>query len=136
MCELACSAWHEGAFRPSVARLRVVVDPTAGLSRGYTCLQKACEKCVAACPRRAISESGGVVRVDVEQCDGCAGRSDGPACVVACPTKVISLHPDTHKAFKCDMCDGDPQCIRFCQNPEVAAVSLKDEGVRHAMAGA
>ena len=23
MCELACSAWHEGAFRPSVARLHV-----------------------------------------------------------------------------------------------------------------
>jgi len=127
MCELACSAWHEGAFRPSVARLRVEVDPNAGRSRGYTCLQAACKKCAAACPTGAITESGGVVRVDAALCDGCADRPDGPACVAACPTKVIALYPETHKAFKCDLCDGEPQCVLFCQNPEVAAVTLKEE---------
>lgn len=136
MCELACSAWHEGGFRPSTARLRIVVDPTAGRSRGYTCLQTACARCAAVCPNQAITESDGVLRVDVDRCDGCTERTEGPACVVVCPTKVIALHPETGKAFKCDLCDGDPQCVRFCQNPEVVAVSLKDEGVRRVSARA
>jgi len=37
-CELACSAFHEGAFRPSVARLGSEVNPTTGAIKGHTCL--------------------------------------------------------------------------------------------------
>ena len=42
-----------------------------------------------------------------------------------CPYDVIHEHPDREVAFKCDLCDGDPQCIAFCQNPHVLAVDLK-----------
>lgn len=126
MCELACSAWHEGGFQPSLARLRVVVNPSAGRSRGFTCLQGACKKCLAACPRDALCECDGVVSVDEGVCDGCETLSE-PQCARACPTKVIAVHPRTGKAFKCDMCDGEPQCVLACQNPEVAAISVKRE---------
>ncbi len=27
--------------------------------------------------------------------------------------------------FKCDLCDGDPKCISFCQNKYILAVDLK-----------
>ena len=61
MCELACSAWHEGAYRPSVARLRVEVNPTTAAVKGHTCLQMACAKCEEACPEGAIERHPVVV---------------------------------------------------------------------------
>jgi carbon-monoxide dehydrogenase iron sulfur subunit len=140
MCELACSAFHEGAYRPSVARLRVEVNPTTGATKGRTCLQTACAKCQEACPNDAIvteavtlqvkgefagkERTGETVRgyvlvVDERRCDGCG------ECYGVCPTSVIHEHPDRKVAFKCDLCDGEPQCIAFCQNPHVLAVDLK-----------
>jgi anaerobic carbon-monoxide dehydrogenase iron sulfur subunit len=132
MCELACSAWHEGAYRPSVARLSVSVNPTAITVRGKTCLQTGCAKCEEACPEGAIRRerivirspvaeeaAGYVLRVDETACTNCG------VCYPVCPHGVLFEHPDRHVAVKCDLCDGDPQCITFCQNPHVLAVGLK-----------
>ena len=132
MCELACSAWHEGAFRPSVARLHVDVDLTNANMRGHTCLQTACAKCEEACPAEAILRhpirveaegldpvEGFVLRVDEELCTNCG------TCYEVCPQGVIHEHPDRAVAFKCDLCDGTPQCVAFCQNPHVLAVDVR-----------
>ena len=132
MCELACSAWHEGAYRPSVARLSVNVNPTAIEVKGRTCLQAGCAKCEEACPERAIRREvitvvpgsgdiaiGYVLKVDETLCTNCGD------CYTVCPHGVIHEHPDRHVAFKCDLCGGDPQCLAFCQNPHVLAVSLR-----------
>ena len=126
MCELACSAYHEGAYRPSLSRLRVEVNPTTGAIKGSSCMQTACHKCEDVCPPGAIYTEAGVLYVDEAVCDACAGREKGPACVEACPWRVIHLHPGTGKAFKCDLCrGGEPQCVAFCQNPYVLAVTVK-----------
>jgi anaerobic carbon-monoxide dehydrogenase iron sulfur subunit len=140
MCELACSAYHEGAYRPSVARLYSDCNPTTGVTKGHTCLQTGCAKCQQACPNDAIltreitvtargefagkekigdTVTGYVLIVDEEACTNCG------ECYGVCPTAVIHEHPDRHVAFKCDLCDGRPQCISFCQNPYVLAVDLK-----------
>ncbi len=140
MCELACSAHHEGSYRPSVARLFSEVNPTTAAIKGHTCLQTACAKCQDACPHDAIltkritvkpsgefaskekvgeSVEGYVLVVDESKCTNCG------ECYDVCPTGVIHEHPDRHVAFKCDLCDGEPQCIAFCQNPYVLAVDLK-----------
>jgi hypothetical protein len=47
MCELACSANHEGAYRHTNARLRVDCNPTTAEITGLTCLQTGCAKIVA-----------------------------------------------------------------------------------------
>ena len=44
-------------------------------------------------------------------------------CVAACPFGAMGFNTDTKKVFKCDFCDGDPQCARFC---EVGAVQYVD----------
>ena len=140
MCELGCSAFHEAGFRPSVARLYADVNPTTAVIKGHTCLQTACAKCQEACSADAIvtkqitvkpsgefaskeklgeSVTGYVLVVDEEKCTNCGD------CYEACPYDVIHEHPDRMVAFKCDLCDGDPQCITFCQNPNVLAMDLK-----------
>ena len=62
---------------------------------------------------------GRVLMVDEEKCDNCGD------CYDVCPYGVIHEHPERKVAFKCDLCDGTPQCIAFCQNPNVLAVDLK-----------
>jgi anaerobic carbon-monoxide dehydrogenase iron sulfur subunit len=140
MCELACSAWHEGAYRPSLARLFVDVDARAGTVKGRTCLQTSCARCQKACPNEAIVTReltlrvkgdfsaqeklgaelrGYVLVVDEELCTGCG------ECYAECPTATIHEHPERGVAFKCDLCGGEPQCIAFCQNPHVLAVDLR-----------
>lgn len=140
MCELACSAYHEGAYRPSLARLHVECNPTTAEIKVHTCLQTACAKCQEVCPNEAIvtkkitvkpkgsfaskekvgeSVEGLVLVVDEAKCTNCG------LCYDVCPQGVIHEHPDRHVAFKCDLCDGDPQCIAFCQNKYVCAVDLR-----------
>jgi Fe-S-cluster-containing hydrogenase component 2 len=136
MCELACSAWHEGAYRPSVARLFVEVNPTTTAVRGHTCLQTACAKCEEVCPTRAIGRheitvnaeglelvSGLVLRVDEDLCTNCG------LCYEVCPQGVIHEHPERAVAYKCDLCDGTPQCVAFCQNPHVLAVDVRQSKI-------
>jgi Fe-S-cluster-containing hydrogenase component 2 len=151
MCELGCSAFHEAGFRPSVARLYADVNPTTAVIKGHTCLQTACAKCQEACPEGAIvtkqitvkpvgefpgkekvgeSVTGYVLVVDEEKCTNCGD------CYEACPYDVIHEHPDRLVAFKCDLCDGDPQCIAFCQNKYVLAVDLKIDKKDKELAGA
>jgi Fe-S-cluster-containing hydrogenase component 2 len=35
-------------------------------------------------------------------------------CVSACPLGNISYSPAAKKVFKCNLCDGDPKCVKFC----------------------
>ena len=152
MCELACSALHEGAFRPSVARLLSEVNPTTTTIKGRTCLQAGCAKCQEACPHDAIvtaritvkvegafpskvmidsdTVTGFVLIVDEERCTNCG------ECYEVCPTGVIHEHPDKKVAYKCDLCAGEPQCIAVCQNPHVLAIDLKVDKKDRELAGA
>jgi Fe-S-cluster-containing hydrogenase component 2 len=48
------------------------------------------------------------VIVEAEKCTSCGN------CVTACPYGVLTLDPLTGKAIKCDLCDGDPECVKHC----------------------
>ena len=53
--------------------------------------------------------------VDYDVCIGCR------SCVSACPFGAMNFNAVDRQVFKCDLCDGDPQCVRFC---EVKAVDF------------
>ncbi|MCD6446200.1 4Fe-4S dicluster domain-containing protein [Candidatus Bathyarchaeota archaeon] len=115
VCEYICSMTKEGAFNPLKSRIRVVrINQLINLA--VTC--RLCEDapCVAACPRKALtqSEETGIILVDEDKCDGCGW------CIEACDYGAIMLHPDKKKVFVCDLCQdlGEPQCVKWC--PEEA----------------
>jgi len=50
-------------------------------------------------------------------------------CEEACPFGVIVFSELEQKAVKCELCDGDPQCVAFC--PTGALAFREPETARH-----
>jgi Fe-S-cluster-containing hydrogenase component 2 len=86
-----------------------------GLYIPMTCQQCQDAPCLNVCPVKAISrnEESAKVTVDYDVCIGCR------SCVGVCPFGAMSFNPTDKRVFKCDHCDGDPQCVRFCEEKAV-----------------
>jgi len=111
LCELVCSVMHDGVSNPSRSRIKVIKWESEGLYIPMSCQQCEDAPCVNVCPVKAISrdETLGRVMVDYDVCIGCR------ACVSACPFGAMSFDVIAKKVIKCDLCDGEPQCVRFCE---------------------
>jgi carbon-monoxide dehydrogenase iron sulfur subunit len=109
-CEVACVAHHERGFGTTSARIRVTKIEPLGIDRPHVCRLCRRAPCVAACPADALyrDESTGAVLLRSEECIGCS------ACVDACPFGMAALHPKTGLALICDLCGGDPACVKRC----------------------
>ena len=113
LCEFVCALEKEGDPNPLKSRIRVIrLNPMLNLTVACRFCEDAA--CVRACPRNAIkqSERGGILIIDEDKCDGCV------LCVQACPYGGIMLHPDKPVVIACDLCNGEPKCIKYC--PEEA----------------
>jgi len=114
---------------PRRARIKVV-----SLGKGedipVTCLNCEDPPCLNICPTGALrrTEADGMVKVNEAVCIGCA------MCVNVCPVGAITLDPVTGVASKCDLCDGDPQCVVYCP---AKVLKLTDAGqlARYRMRG-
>ncbi len=108
-CELACSFAHEGEFRPSMSRISVHRFEM-GVTVPMTCFQCDSPACVAACRTGALVKNTetGIVDVNPEKCIGCR------MCVMACPFGNIAYNAILKTPMKCDLCGGDPECVRYC----------------------
>jgi Fe-S-cluster-containing hydrogenase component 2 len=121
-CETGCSFVHEQAYSPSLARIHVVKMEELGVDSPIICLRCAKAPCAAACPEEAIVQDPGtrIVRVDESKCVGCG------LCVEACVSGVIQLHPEKDVPLLCDLCDGDPECVKRCPTGALVAGEGKD----------
>jgi carbon-monoxide dehydrogenase iron sulfur subunit len=119
-CELACSVYHTGASNPSRSRIRVLKWEEIGLYLPLTCNH--CEKpvCVEVCPTKAchIDPDSHRVLIDKNRCIGCK------TCILACPFGAPLYDVSEHITVKCDYCDGDPQCVRFCETGAIQFVDV------------
>jgi len=61
------------------------------------------------------------VLVDKEKCTSCG------LCIEACPGQIPLLHPGDKKAVICDLCGGDPQCVRACQEARFNVLKIVRE---------
>lgn len=120
-CQVACVAQHEGRFGTAQARIRVVKDEPRGLDRPQVCRLCRPAPCLAACAAGAIYRDGrtGAIRVRVDSEPACTGCG---ACVPACPFGMVALHPETGRALICDLCGGDPACVKRCATEAIGYV--------------
>jgi len=123
-CEIACSLHHEGWIWPEASRIRIFM-PFPGLEVIHLCAQCDDYPCVEACPVEALSvdERTKAVLVDREKCTGCG------VCIDACPGQVPFLHPKDGKATICDLCGGDPECVKVCVEAGYRAIYAVEEEV-------
>jgi len=124
-CEMACSYHHEGAFNPSKSRIRVFAFPDEARNVPYTCTQCAEAWCMQACPVDAIgmNKKTAAKEVSMELCVGCK------VCTIACPFGTINYNHTTGKVSKCDLCGGDPECVKICPTPALSYIDAEQTGV-------
>jgi len=119
-CMTTCSTYKNGATSLSKSRLHIIRHEGHSISKidekddlifdMITC--RHCDEpyCMQVCPTLAIERDNntGAVVVAPDKCVGCR------MCTVACPFGAISYDQVKKRVMKCDLCGGDPQCVKFC----------------------
>ena len=124
-CEVACSIRKTGQSNPTRSRIRIIRYEKRGEFHNFipmVCQQCSNPLCMEVCPVNAISEDAntGATIVTTDTCVGCK------VCSIVCPIGGISMDPVTNKAFKCDLCGGEPECVKHC-DPEAITFVSKDK---------
>jgi Fe-S-cluster-containing hydrogenase component 2 len=115
-CEYACSQYHDkDVTRPATSRIWVrrhkhIVDIPV------ICWHCEDAPCVAACPTqpKAIQKNKDtniITYIDNKTCLGATCN----LCMQACPAKYLRRHPETGWPMFCDLCNGDPECVKACE---------------------
>jgi Fe-S-cluster-containing hydrogenase component 2 len=111
---LICSFMHTDGCSYHGSRIQIVSEEGHGIHTPTLC--QFCEdpSCVNACPTAALSKNSktDAIQVDASLCNGCQ------ACVGACPFQAMFFDPEEQKPFTCDLCQGDPECVKICRLPE------------------
>lgn len=119
-CEVVCSVAHWGVASSELSRLQWTKDVMdACITDIQACKQCNGPECLAVCPTGALHvdpETGARV-IDQDVCVGCQ------CCLNACPATPSRVRYclDTNTCFKCDLCGGDPQCVKFCPTGALTA---------------
>jgi anaerobic carbon-monoxide dehydrogenase iron sulfur subunit len=131
-CMTACSTHNEGSTSLSKGRLKIIRHEGHALTRTdeqdeliFTfvgCQQCEDPACSVVCPTGALRRdaSTGAMVIHREECDGCR------MCLVECPFGAISFNQKNKQVFKCELCNGDPLCVKFCQPQALRFVSARD----------
>ena len=125
-CMLACSFVKEGEFNLSKSRISVTWVPRMGMNIPMVCQQCAKPVCEDVCPVRAISrdEQTGATIINPGLCIGCK------MCLIVCPFGGPLLNTETGIMIKCDLCDGDPLCVKFCGYEALQYVDVSEQSTR------
>lgn len=111
-CELVCSARHYGEYNPAKSRITVFRSAPQASYVPVFCTQCEDAWCQGICPNGAISreQANGswIVRVSKAKCVGCK------VCLLACPFGNMSFVTERRKVQKCDLCEGEPECVTAC----------------------
>jgi Fe-S-cluster-containing dehydrogenase component len=118
-CEIVCAFQHYGTFNPAKSHIRISFDERGGRFEATNC--RHCEEpvCLASCPEEAIikSDESGWVKINPMKCIGCR------SCILACPLSCPWFDEEHRVSAKCDFCDGDPACAKYCSPGALRVVS-------------
>lgn len=114
-CEIVCSIRHEGTVFAAASRIKVYQFEDGPVDVPVFCHRCSDYPCVAACPPKvgalSVDQVTGAVKVDTQKCVGVKCSK----CAKACRHRTaIFFHPVTKKPLLCDVCEGDPECVKVC----------------------
>jgi carbon-monoxide dehydrogenase iron sulfur subunit len=118
ICEKVCSIKHYGAINPEKARIRVYQFFPGPIDVPIVCQYCEDRPCVGACPYGALTydDKSFQLKVDIKLCQG--KKNCGicnQACINAGRGGCITFYPgEQDYAQVCDLCDGDPECAKYC----------------------
>jgi len=92
-CEYACAFKQTGDFDVKHSNIRVNFYPEERVCIPWTCLH---------------CGEGWCMEIDANRCAGCK------MCLLACPFGSIHFDKVELVSKKCDLCGGDPNCVKFC----------------------
>jgi len=129
LCEIACSLIKEQKIQPGISRINVH-QYYPGVEFPVTCYQCGAEaKCVEACPVAALavdtSKKLNTISIDTSLCTRTAQNSVCTLCLDECPGLVVNFHPTTSAPLICDMCGGDPECVKVCPSQTITLKGVK-----------
>lgn len=122
LCESACSVARTGEAGIYKSRIRNVRFPDEYFFSPNVCHQCESPSCALVCPTAALSKNSdtGVVELDEDKCVGCK------MCLVSCPFGAIYMSES--KIVKCDLCQGDPVCVKFCRTEALKYGEVEEIG--------
>lgn len=121
-CQLACSFKNIGDFDLMESKIRVNIFLDDMLCVPMTCVHCKEAFCMDICPSGAIQrdEKTGAVTIDHQVCVGCK------MCMLACPFGNIYYRDQGQICYKCDLCGGEPNCVKFCISGALQYVEEED----------
>jgi carbon-monoxide dehydrogenase iron sulfur subunit len=117
ICEMACSLAHDSrSASGGLSIIKIKNNLQKGIYVPVACGFCENASCLDACPLNALSlnEKTGVIMVDIDECVGCG------LCVDACEFNAIKLHPEKDIAIVCDLCSGEPECVKYCTQKAIS----------------
>ncbi|MGC8493771.1 MAG: NADH-dependent phenylglyoxylate dehydrogenase subunit beta [Syntrophobacteraceae bacterium] len=110
-CVKACSMAKSGTEDPAHSRIQVAGDRGESSFGLALCRQCGDPDCVKNCPAGALKkdEDTGVVAWESNTCVGCQ------LCTLACAYAGITPGSKSKEMLKCDLCGGDPVCVKSCR---------------------
>ena len=107
-CMVACAQAKAGSDDLVDSRIQIVAGD--GAFELALCRQCGDPKCVANCPAAALAkdEGTGIIDWDGSKCVDCL------LCTVGCAYGGIVRNQHAGHVVKCDLCGGDPACVKAC----------------------
>jgi Fe-S-cluster-containing hydrogenase component 2 len=146
-CETVCSAFNhpkevngellKGTGNPYLSNIKVYAfNPDVDVPT--VCAMCRDNPCIEACPvdpdpvtgRRALYRDSRTlaIKVDPDRCIGCE------SCAEACRVEVIAPNPETALPERmCTLCNGDPQCVKYCPFEALSQVKVDTSREFYAM---
>jgi Fe-S-cluster-containing dehydrogenase component len=124
VCEVICSYSHEEVINPKLARITIInTGVLEEKPKAVVCRQCENPKCAEECQVGALKYDNDkqMVSFDEDICIGCG------LCASACPYGAITLHKDKGTPVKCDLCGGDPNCVKHCTPKAIKFIDMSDE---------
>ena len=125
-CTLACSFYKTNTFNTMKANLSIASFPEFNLRFPVVCQQCLQPVCMEVCPAQAIyrdKETGAMI-INGDLCIGCK------MCIMTCPVGSPRVDSDSSTVTKCDLCGGDPNCVKYCGYGALQFITVEEATMR------